>query len=58
MSTIQKVLSSIRDLADEELDHVGGLEGTAKVVETWSYCTPEGHTIAVPDKVTTVTSSD
>jgi hypothetical protein len=60
METLQKTLSKIRELQDEELDLVGGLAGCTYVLEEFEWCnrTNDGHTFSVIDSVKTSTGTD
>lgn len=56
MSTIQKVMATIRELKEEELEMVGGLAGTKNTAETWKWSTYNGQTVI--DGVLTTEYSD
>ncbi len=64
MATLQKALSDIRELKDEEIDLVGGLAGSSTTIEIWIHTTrtlqtPNGPTdIDVVDRVETRTEPD
>jgi hypothetical protein len=63
MSLLQKAITEIRDLRQEEIDVVGGAwsQETSHTLTTCAvqYCTPNGcYSAVVPDDSTTDTSTD